>query len=180
MKELLYVIGEPGSGKSTLVAALTDGYKPLERDEPFAMRVYATAPRSVCELGRRREAFGGTDALSMSVQPKVERWIRHTPATLVLAEGDRLANAKFFDAVLAAEWKLVVARLYVKPRTAAARRQARGGGQDARWVKSRQSKVERLAATFPERTIHLRHEDGDTELALYTLRERSHVAAAFP
>lgn len=179
MKELLYVIGEPGSGKSTLVEALTDGYQPVEIDKPFAMRVYATEPRNVAEFGRRRDGFSGTDALSMSVQPNVEAWLRHTPVAYALAEGDRLANPKFFDRVRAEGWKLVIARLYVKPRTAAARRQARGGRQDAAWVRSRQTKVEKLAALYPESTIHVRHEDGDTELALLMLRERSRVAEAF-
>lgn len=180
MKHFLYVIGEPGTGKSTLVEQLTAGYEAQERDVPFAHRWHpGTFPEAVVELGARRDQFGGTDALAMNVQPRVEQYLATTEHNLVLAEGDRLANPKFFDAAIEAGWKLLIARLYVKPRTALARRQARGSRQDASWVKSRATKVERLAATFPERVIHVRHEDGDTELALLLLRERSPVAAAF-
>lgn len=180
MKHALYVIGEPGSGKSTLVEELTAADEAQEREVPFAHRWYpGTYPEAVIELGKRRDTFPGTDALSFSVQPKIEVWLAAQPVRLMLAEGDRLANARFFDHLIEAGWNLVVARLRVKPETAATRREQRDARHDASWVASRQTKVNRLGALYPERTINVWHEDGGTEEALRQLRERSPVADAF-
>lgn len=181
MRHFLYVIGEPGTGKSTLVAELAKGAEavPVNGDS-FNRTMHVGTDPLVVEIGERRERFPGTDALAMNVQPKVEHWIGVTEHEHFLAEGDRLANARFFDYLVAAEIRLLVARLYVGERTQLARLTARGQRQDGSWLRGRRTKVERLAATFPERTIHVRHEDGDTEQALELLRERSPVAGAFP
>ena len=179
MKHFLYVIGEPGSGKSALVEAMVGDAEATHADVGFAVTVYAARSGIfVTEIGARREKFPGTDALAMNVQPKVQRWTQRASG-LVFAEGDRLANAKFFDWLLATGWDLVIARIRVKPETAAARRDQRDARQDESWVESRRTKVDRLGATFPERTLNLWHEDGGTEEALAVLRERSPVAAAF-
>jgi P-loop Nucleotide Kinase3 len=178
VKHFLYVIGEPGSGKSTLTAALTADTVAVPLTEPFAMLAYNTQP-VVVELGRRRQSFPGTDALALNVQPKVLRWLEDTTITHVLAEGDRLANGRFFQWLIEHGWNLRVARLRVSPSTARARREERESRQDDSWVESRRTKVDNLGALFPERTTNLWHEEGDTEAALAELRARSPVAAAF-
>lgn len=176
-RHALYVIGEPGSGKSTLVERLTDGYRFEARAEPFAHRFYPEA--GVHEIGARRESFGGTDALSMSVITTVERWIIDTAPAAVLAEGDRLANQRFFDFLIEHGYQLRIARLRVRWETGARRRRARGSEQDEKWVRGRRTKVDRLGALYPERTVNLPHEDGGTRASLRQLAKRSPVAAAF-
>jgi len=178
VKHFLYVIGEPGSGKSTVVERMTAGAEATDYEGRFAMSVYATTPE-VIEIGRRRENFPGTDALALNVQPKVIDWLRQTTARHVLAEGDRLANAAFFDYLIEQEWNLVIARIRVRPETAAARRAQRETRQDETWVESRRTKIDRLGALYPERTLNLWHEDGDTAQLIAALCERSPVAAAF-
>lgn len=140
--KLVYLIGEPGIGKTTLMRELTSRMGPaVEMTKPFAHREGA----GWIELGRQRGMFSGTDGLSMSVQPDAIVWLRTRPAPLVLGEGDRLGTGSFLDAVGAyAEVRLV--GLVAPPAVAAERRANRG--QDfafnAQWLKGRISKVERL------------------------------------
>lgn len=177
--DFLYVIGEPGSGKSTLVQAMIGRTEAVPNDDgPFAFTMYGSRP-PVIELGRRRKEFPGTDALAMNVQPKVQEWLGSMKASAVLAEGDRLANPKFFDYLIAEGWQLVIARIRIRHETAAARREARGSAQDETWLRSRRTKVDKLGAFYPERALNLWHEDGDTASAIEKLEQRSPVARAF-
>lgn len=147
-RQLLYVIGQPGSGKSSLVASLTGGLPAIHNKQPFAHTVYGSTP-IVVEFGAHRLEFSGTDALSMSVQPLAVEWLQHAPYSFVIAEGDRLANAKFFNAATAADWELTVIRLAVSANVAEHRRAARGSNQDPTWLRGRISKVKNLAAAWP-------------------------------
>lgn len=150
MRTFLYLIGEPGVGKTTLMRTLTDGHAPWVTHAPFPHIVYDDG--GVAQIGVNREAFSGTDGLSMSIQPKVTEWLQQRPYRHLLAEGDRLANAKFFRAVAEAGYELRVAYL-VGQDAAAARRLARAqtmhfAPQDPGWVEGRKTKVRNLAMEF--------------------------------
>ncbi len=137
----MYIFGEPGSGKSTLLAHLTRMlWHGPDAEHPFAHRVYACG---VTELGARRKDFPGTDALSMSVQPRVVEWLGDTNPQLVIGEGDRLANGKFFDAVRNLGYSL---KLYVLvgEEASALHRRIRGSEQDDKWLAGRRTKVYNL------------------------------------
>jgi hypothetical protein len=154
----LYIIGQPGAGKSTLMAAFTDAV--FDRQEPVTEPVAHRRlwhldlepgrkglPDAI-ELGRRRIAFSGTDALSYSAGPKVAAFLRERPARLVLGEGDRLAHRSFFAAVTTAGYDLCVIHLDTGDYLAAEYRRQRGSTQAESWLKGRQTKVKRLAEEF--------------------------------
>lgn len=173
-RHALYIIGEPGVGKSYLVAALTDPYAVL-RDcaQPFRHRHYHNG---VTELGGRRERFPGTDALSMAVQPEAVAFLADpTCSDLLLAEGDRLANDSFFEALGRNGFQLHLFAL-IGPRVAARRRLLRGSKQSAAFIKGRQTKVNQLVdrwgkyVTVADATL-------DTDILLRSLP--GPVAAAF-
>lgn len=141
MNALLYILGVPGSGKTTLVRELVLGRRRMVVTQPFAHTVYEDG---LVQLGRDRGTHGGTDALSMSVQPNVVAALEAGAWPRILAEGDRLANPSFFEAVVAAGYELDVVLLSVPAEVAADRRAARGTDQDERWLRGRESKIANL------------------------------------
>lgn len=149
---ILYIVGEPGAGKSALMKALTAPLLAQHVQEPVPHRALRVSPFSglhAAEIGINRDQFSGTDALSMSVQPKVLEWLEAGPPyPLLLAEGDRLGNGKFFDAVLAMGYELAVLHVWATESVVAARRAARGGRQDAKWVRGRVTKVQNLVGRY--------------------------------
>ncbi len=139
MKHFLYLIGVPGAGKSTAMGLAVTGI----------MAVKATAPFEAWEFpgGVWLGALDrGTDALSMSVQPLAVEWLELSAPPAVVAEGDRLANVKFFQAVRDLGYQLEVVYLNTPAQTAAARRDRRGTDQNPTWLEGRRTKVQRLAA----------------------------------
>ena len=63
---LVYVIGYPGSGKTTAMRSVVDGLASRVEEKPFKHTIY---DGGTVQLGYEREAHGGTDGLSFNVQP---------------------------------------------------------------------------------------------------------------
>jgi Predicted ATPase len=168
-RHLLYIVGEPGSGKSTLVDAMTAGIGASAYAFGAVRWIrFKTDPR-VIMLGVRRGEFSGTDALAMNVQPAMTRWMMTDAAGQhVIAEGDRLANLKFFHAMRDAGWYLHVACLEATPLTLAQRRSSRAflmgqPEQNISWVRGRQTKLRNLLHALPSHIVsYHRHDDGTT------------------
>lgn len=155
VRRLVYVIGEPGAGKTTAVEAACAPYTPIDLEDPIPHRAWMDGrDLAFVTLGRHRPPFSGTDTLGMSIQPAATRWLTHEASpTVVLAEGDRLGNTKFFRAMVDAGRDLTIVHLTVPPEIAAARRAARGTEQNATWLAGRRTKVANLTATHQHVTI---------------------------
>ena len=99
----LYIIGAPGTGKSSLmrrvVAGLGLSWGPEERVWRELWVNPLLSPAGVqkgVSLGRERGTFSGTDALSMSAQPRVLEWLHATELPeYVVGEGMRLSSPRF-------------------------------------------------------------------------------------
>jgi energy-coupling factor transporter ATP-binding protein EcfA2 len=172
--ELLYLIGVPGAGKSTLFKELTRLQPSAPRKHPFAHIYYPMI--NAVQLGADRPGHSGTDALSMSVQRTACAWLDTRPADYVIAEGDRLGNSKFFEWCVDNGIELTVVHLYVTEDLADARRKQRGSDQNAQWLKGRVTKVEGLAERWAD--IVLDGREAPNDLA-ETLSSNNHVARVF-
>lgn len=163
-RQFLYMIGYPGAGKSSLLAATLRGVsvRPTaimvqqvsshpERKQIHEHRAlpYLIYPRGI-QIGGARAEFPGTDALAMNIQPAVLTFLSQSNYRYVVAEGDRLGNGKFFAALVAAGWALTVCWLNVTPEVAALRRSARGSDQNPIWLKGRQTKVDKLGREWAD------------------------------
>lgn len=139
--KVVYLIGQAGSGKTTLMNTLTAGWESKIVNKPFAHTVYANG---LAQLGKSRDAFGGTDALAMNVQPAVVKWLAEASYPIVLGEGDRLGNGKFFKAVMGLGIGLQVWYLDTPSYVASQRRDERGSSQSETWLKGRRTKLNNL------------------------------------
>lgn len=164
-----YIIGVPGSGKSSLVrawAALPAVAGAQRRPKPFAHEVYYRHRQGVawlaqsCQIGGHHLTFPGTDRLSMSVQPKAIEWLEGAPFPYVFGEGDRLATDGFFQAlerITNGEWHLIF--LDTPEELAKERRMIRaeqtGAKQNESWLAGRRTKTERLRHAWPHRVIEI-------------------------
>lgn len=157
----MYVIGYPGSGKTTIVRAalaLLDREVFIPAKAPVPHERYG----DVWHLGVNREPFGGTDALSMSIQPAAVDMLADMTVRgdcrVLLAEGDRLANNSFFAAVGGCGHRLTVIHIAVPVAVARARARERAAAnglnpQGETWWRGRVTKVNNLTNTRP--TINL-------------------------
>lgn len=152
--KLLSIIGYPGAGKTTLMLEILHQLGGLQYRYQYGTlkylrKVYSTS-NEVIVLGEYGVgAWGGTDRLSMSVQPKAMEFFQNEHPEKVIWEGDRLGNASFFEfcqTLPNTEFKLVVVEL--SPEILAERRENRefevGRKQDPVWLKGRETKIDNL------------------------------------
>jgi len=138
---LVYVIGYPGSGKSTALALALQAPITAVHKTPFAHIAYADG---TVQLGANRAAFSGTDALPLNVQPTVLKWLPSAPGRVIVAEGDRLGNDKFFRAVVGLGMCLRIVLIGVTELQARYRSWKRGHDFDGRFFRGRTTKVDNL------------------------------------
>jgi hypothetical protein len=143
---LVYLFGAPASGKSTLMAELTKACErsPVPGSVPHELLFREGRPVGV-ELGKRRDSFSGTDALSLSIHPKAVSWVGTRPYVLILGEGARLATAGFLGAAEAAGYRVFPVYLDASEEVLAERRAQRGSQQDASWAKGAGTRALNLA-----------------------------------
>lgn len=139
MSKSVYLIGEPGVGKTTVTSALCQNFA-LGDELQLLGKLWGTELLSAGELagyrlGRERELFAGTDALAMSVNPDAVKWVQEDPLPeIIVGEGARLANKRFLTAL---EEKTNFLLVLVIADNAAQRREERGSNQNQSWVQGR-------------------------------------------
>lgn len=147
LPQAVWIVGEPGVGKTTLVRAL------LGRDPSLVPKPKWTIGKNgaVCAAGHYTGGtFDGADTIPYNgVSDVLGYWeanLRETPLTLF--DGDRTSNAGVAERVSASA---IVGCVYLTaaPDVVAARRAARGSRQNASWVKGRATKSARFFGLFP-------------------------------
>lgn len=105
MTRSVYLVGEPGSGKTAAMTALLSRYEIGEwenLDKGWGVeRLYIENVLKGTHLGVTRPSFGGTDALALHTQPLGIRWLESGPVTggRIYGEGARLASPNFMMAL---------------------------------------------------------------------------------
>lgn len=153
--DTIYLIGQPGSGKTTLTREFQKDWAKINLyDKPFKYQEYeAPTLGRVYSLGWDREHFGGTDTLGNTVIEHMAGFYKNAyeDGATIYGEGDRLASVRFFD----------LARMYgtlhlfylttsdeEAERRRAARSQETGKEQNPTWAKGRATKHRNLAKEF--------------------------------
>lgn len=170
--QLLYLVGEPGSGKTTLMSKLTEGLtRILLEDQPKREVLFDKKGSPVAlELGYRKGTFSGTDALGMTVIEQAVPWLYRADFPIVLAEGARLANTRFLAAALDAGFETHLF-LLDHPKIEAwrtKRERQLGKAQNPTWVAGARTRAHNLFAAAPTEVV--RHRGGPREI-LTEMRE---------
>lgn len=148
MKPLaLFVLGEPGAGKTTLVRGLLGSSLELRQKPKWTI----SGEKRVIAAGHYSGAtFDGADTVGYGdVEKTLAYWeesLLNYP--LAIFDGDRFSHA---GALKRIERHASPAGVFVgvDPETALSRRLARGSNQNAAWVKGRRTKAERFAKLLP-------------------------------
>lgn len=157
MTTVLWIVGEPGIGKTTFARAL------IKRITGKAITaesgcIEVLTPKwtlfpmgpvgSIAAAGTwRGDKFDGADTLPISqIKPAMEFWCNHLRGyVLTILDGDKLSTKSANDLVRAAGAECRCVLLDDPNRLVAGnQRMARGTSQDPRWVKGRRTKARRF------------------------------------
>lgn len=156
MNQILWVVGEPGVGKTTLVKGL------LESNSTIVSKPKWTVGPTVCAGGHYTGAtFDGADTVPYNgVGKALDFWSEFLAqrCTLTIFDGDRFSNAKvvrYFDnrnvLLSCPPTVLRCVLLFADEEEVHRRRLRRGSNQNPSWVKGRKTKSARFAETFERR-----------------------------
>lgn len=152
VRQLVYLVGAPGAGKSSLMRELTASWTRVPAPEGLR-RDYLLNPQTsaleAVELGRRRAHFSGTDAMGQAVIQFAIPWmIRQTETSLVFGEGARLGNRRFLSSCAAAGYAVVLGHLEHSLISSwrVARERELGRAQNSSWITGRGTAARNLAA----------------------------------
>lgn len=177
---IIYLIGVAGVGKSTTVKQLTNDWTlRMAATKPFAHRHYNTPYGRAVVIGKDTEPFGGTDTLSYTainhMSDFMQTCAQHN-VQLIIAEGDRLSNARFFTTAQQ-HATLLLFELQASDTVTEQRRTQRAQQHDkplqnANWIAGRQTKVTTLAQTFNAIPIDATQ---PTNMITETIKQRLHL-----
>ena len=150
MRKVICLIGEPGTGKTTLFRKFMED-EVWEAQEPVRLvNTMYSAELDMHIIGKYEEGevFAGTDKLSMCCQNSVCEFIT-TNNSNIMFEGDRLTNMKFFDFLLKqpdSEVKIIV--IEADKSILHQRYEIRGSNQSDSFLKGRKTKISNIRGNF--------------------------------
>lgn len=158
MKKVIAIGGSPGTGKSTLMKKIMfeieDKWQhhyqsPLYVFYNDVKLVPYHKIGNVYILGYypEGEVFGGTDKMSMAVQPEAIKFVDSLPSdSIILYEGDRLFTSSFIEHCSKYDLRIIVLKTSKEERQR--RYKERGSNQNETWLAGRESKVNNIASNL--------------------------------
>jgi len=155
---VVYMIGLPGCGKSTVMKKFMEEFIGWEQDRPVDL-LDSHICGDVRVLGKYEtgETFSGTDRLSMAVSPKAVEFVHARPDEYIFGEGDRLNNSSFFTACMD---DLTILHLTVSDEERERRYKERGSNQSDKFIQTVRTKVSNIVEEFGDKQTLFGEEKG--------------------
>ena len=167
MKALL-IGGVPGTGKSILMTKILKGLQPDNKISVGQATGYLKGKTFVLGRYPKGEIFGGTDKLSMSVQPDFEKVVDSHLYNIVF-EGDRLFTLANINKIKR-QYKTRIIILECENSELIKRYEKRGSNQNDKFLKGRATKIQNIVDDLEATdTTHER-------ISLYTLDQSQALA----
>ena len=180
--------GEPATGKSRIMKAVMNelNEKPIVTNlkmDKHTIKLTLFIDNNVTVIGHYLpgEKFGGTDRLSMSIQPTMEIYLKNEidkgSETTILFEGDRLFNKKFISYIkglyhVQSFFFIVDCREHIKHERHAAR-----DNQDESWLRGRATKVNNVRNEFDLVAVYNNIESDIPNIVDFILKARNNMLA---
>jgi hypothetical protein len=144
---ILWIVGEPGIGKTTVARTLLQSYGP--RGHEYQSPKW-TCFGNVAGAGHwRGTKFDGADTLPISdIKLALPFFVNVIPAEIAILDGDKLASQGAVQFATEVDCKLMCFHL-IGSETALRRRLARGTHQQEHWVAGRRTKAQNFYNRFP-------------------------------
>jgi dephospho-CoA kinase len=148
--KVVALFGEPGSGKSTLMTKLMERLGVSREFKSDFKLVPYHQKDNVYILGKYEigETFGGTDKMSMAVQPEAIKFLASLDKeSIVIFEGDRLCTSSFLEHCND-KYELTMVYLSTSKSIREERYKERNSNQDETWLKGRESKISNILSNL--------------------------------
>lgn len=149
IRDLVYICGAPGAGKTTLMRHLRLPWDMEVVRQPPVPHVLLRSPGGILhglELGVPREVHGGTDSLAMDISHRASEFLLRSPVGFALGEGARLATRPFLSRLAAAGVRVHLVHLDTPPVLLDERCAERGTTQNPAWRRGAATRALNLAA----------------------------------
>ena len=155
MRTIIALGGRPGSGKTTIMRAILARNQSNMTNPIPGLACHHIVALNTKILGNysNDHLFGGTDRLSMSIQPAAQTFVNDADCN-ILFEGDRLFNQSFLRFCMSIENAQVNAiYLDVRDELLIQRYAERGSNQSETFLRSRKTKYKNILLQIPQ--IHI-------------------------
>lgn len=144
--KVIAIMGEPGSGKTTLMREVMKELN-INKDINTSFKLVPYHQEgNIYLLGKYEDGniYGGTDTLSMACQPEAIKFLATLPSdSIVLFEGDRLCTASFLEHCNDT-YDLSIIYLKTDREVRSVRYEERGSNQNPTWLAGRESKISNI------------------------------------
>ncbi len=149
--QVVFIVGAPGVGKTTLIESLIDSFAVYEIEKPK----WTITPPWALVGHYQKQTFGGGDTLGYTQGADAVRFMLDDLASqknikVAILDGDRMSTRNVLQQVREAGLKPQCWHLIANDQALTERCNKRGSNQNPTWAKGRQTKAANFAALFTE------------------------------